>query len=67
MTARTAASARSSARSKEAHESRGRIAVLSVANMPLDLDVPRNYGTLDAVAAYEGPALPAPPDIVAHL
>jgi nucleotide-binding universal stress UspA family protein len=25
----------------EAHESRGRIIVLSVANMPLDLDVPR--------------------------
>ena len=51
----------------EAHESRGRITVLSVANMPLDLDVPRNFGTLGDISADEGKALPAPPDVVAHL
>ena len=51
----------------EAHESHGRITVLSVANMPLDLDVPRNFGTLDDISADEGKALPAPPDVVAHL
>ena len=48
----------------EAHESRGRITVLSVANMPLDLDVPRNFGTLDDISADEGKALPPPPDVV---
>jgi nucleotide-binding universal stress UspA family protein len=51
----------------EAHESRGRITVLSVANMPLDLDVPRNFGTLDDISPDEGKALPPPPDVVAHL
>ena len=51
----------------EAHESRGRITVLSVANMPLDIDVPRNFGTLDDISADEGKALPAPPDVVAQL
>ena len=35
--------------------------------MPLDLDVPRNFGTLDDISADEGKALPAPPDVVAHL
>ena len=51
----------------EAHESPGRITVLSVANMPLDIDVPRNFGTLDDISADEGKALPAPPDVVAQL
>ena len=51
----------------EAHESRGRITVLSVAKMPLDLDVPRNFGTLDDISADEGKPLPPPPDVVAHL
>ena len=51
----------------EAHESRGRITVLSVANMPLDLDVPRNFGTLDDISADEGKPLSAPPDVVAQL
>lgn len=51
----------------EARESRGRITVLSVANMPLDLDVPRNFGTLDDISADEGRPLPPPPDVVAHL
>ena len=51
----------------EAHESHGRITVLSVANMPLDLDVPRNFGTLGDISADEGKALPPPPDVVQHL
>ena len=51
----------------EAHESRGRITVLSVANMPLDLDVPRNFGTLGDISVDEGKPLHAPPDVVAHL
>ena len=51
----------------EAHESRGRVTVLSVANMPLDLDVPRNFGTLDDISADEGKPLPPPPDVDGHL
>ena len=51
----------------EAHESHGRITVLSVAKIPLDLDVPRNFGTLDDISAGEGEALSAPPEVVAHL
>ena len=51
----------------EAHDAHGRITVLSVSNMPLDLDVPRNFGTLDDISAVEGRALPPPPDVVAHL
>jgi nucleotide-binding universal stress UspA family protein len=51
----------------EAHESRGQITVLSVANMPLGLDVPRNFGTLDDISADEGKALSPPPEIVAQL
>ena len=35
--------------------------------MPLDIDVPRNFGTLDDISADEGKALPAPPDVVAQL
>jgi nucleotide-binding universal stress UspA family protein len=38
-----------------------------VANIPLDLDVPRNFGTLDDISADEGKPLSAPPDVVAHL
>jgi nucleotide-binding universal stress UspA family protein len=51
----------------EARESRGRISVLSVANVPLDLDVPRNFGTLDDISDREGAPLSPPPDVVAHL
>jgi nucleotide-binding universal stress UspA family protein len=52
----------------EARESRGaRIAVLSVANMPLDPDVPRNFGTLDDISPSEGAPFSPPPDVVAHL
>jgi nucleotide-binding universal stress UspA family protein len=51
----------------EAHESHGRVTVLSVANMPLGLNVPRNFGTLDDISAAEGKALSPPPEIVEQL
>src|SRR5262245_18515976 len=35
--------------------------------MPLDLDVPRTFGTLDDISADEGKPLQAPPEVVAHL
>ena len=38
----------------EARESRGRIVVLSVANMPLSPDAPRHFGTLDDISAARG-------------
>jgi nucleotide-binding universal stress UspA family protein len=51
----------------EARGSRGRITVLSIENVPLDLDVPRNFGTLDDISEREGGPLSPPPDVVAHL
>jgi nucleotide-binding universal stress UspA family protein len=51
----------------EARDSKARITVLSVANVPLDLDVPRNFGTLDDIGPDEGAAFSAPPDVVEHL
>jgi nucleotide-binding universal stress UspA family protein len=51
----------------EARESHGRVTVLSVADVPLDLSVPRNFGTLGDISAREGSALSPPPDVVAHL
>jgi nucleotide-binding universal stress UspA family protein len=51
----------------EARASRGRITVLSVANVPLDPNVPRNFGTLDDISAWEGAPLGPPPDIVGQL
>ena len=51
----------------EAHEPHGRITVLSVAKIPLDLDVPRNFGTLDDLSANERQPLAAPPEVVAQL
>jgi nucleotide-binding universal stress UspA family protein len=38
-----------------------------VAIVPLDLDAPRNFGTLDDLSDREGAALGPPPDVVAHL
>jgi len=52
---------------EEARGSRGRLMVLSVASMPLSLDAPRNFGTLDDISPNEGADLSAPPDVVAHL
>jgi nucleotide-binding universal stress UspA family protein len=51
----------------ESRESRTRITVLSVANVPLDPRVPRNFGTLGDISARESAALAPPPDVVAHL
>ena len=51
----------------EARDSKARITVLSVANVPLDLDVPRNFGTLDDIGPDEDAPLSPPPDVVEHL
>jgi nucleotide-binding universal stress UspA family protein len=52
---------------EEARNSHGRITVVSVANMPLNPDDPRNYGTLDDISSDEGGPLSPPPDVVAQL
>ena len=52
---------------EEAQKTRGRITVVSVLNVPLDPDVPRNFGTLDDISDREGEALSPPPDVVEHL
>jgi len=51
----------------EARRTRARITVLSVENVPLDLNVPRNFGTLDDISDRESAVPSAPPDLVAHL
>jgi nucleotide-binding universal stress UspA family protein len=51
----------------EAREFRGHVTVISVANVPLDPDVPRYFGTLDDISDREGAQLSPPPDVVAHL
>jgi nucleotide-binding universal stress UspA family protein len=51
----------------ESRGSRAHITVLSVANMPLDPEAPRYFGTLDDISDREGAALAPPPDVVAHL
>jgi nucleotide-binding universal stress UspA family protein len=51
----------------EAHGSHAHVTVLSVVNMPLDLDAPRNFGTLDDISDREDEELGPPPDVVAHL
>lgn len=51
----------------EARDRHMRTAVVSVASMPLDLDAPRYYGTLDDISPDEGRPLSPPPEIVAHL
>jgi nucleotide-binding universal stress UspA family protein len=51
----------------EARKHRAHVTVLSVVNVPLDPNVPRNFGTLDDISDREGEPLSAPPDVVAHL
>src|SRR6478735_4554575 len=51
----------------EARSSHAKITVLSVLPMPLDPDVPRNFGTLDDISDREGGPHGPPPDVVAHL
>jgi nucleotide-binding universal stress UspA family protein len=41
--------------------------VLSVFNLPLDPNVPRNFGTLDDISKREGQALDPPPSVVEQL
>ena len=55
---------RAASEARDAHLS---ITVLSVANMPLDLDAPRNFGTLDDISPGEGGPIGPPADVVAHL
>jgi nucleotide-binding universal stress UspA family protein len=52
---------------EEARDGHRKITVLSVANMPLDPNVPRYFGTLDDIAPGEGGPLSPPPDVVDHL
>jgi hypothetical protein len=47
----------------EWRDSRTHITVLSVANVPLDPEAPRYFGTLDDISAREGAALAPPPDV----
>jgi nucleotide-binding universal stress UspA family protein len=51
----------------EARGSHGRITVVSVADMPLDPEEPRYFGTLDDISPGEGRPLSPPPDIVGLL
>lgn len=51
----------------EARNTHGHVTVVSVAAMPLDLDVPRNFGTLDDIASEEGLPFEPPPEVVAQL
>jgi nucleotide-binding universal stress UspA family protein len=51
----------------EARDSHARITVLSVAEMPLNPDEPRYFGTFDDISADQGGRLTPPPDVVSHL
>jgi nucleotide-binding universal stress UspA family protein len=51
----------------DAQESHAHITVLSVFNVPLEPDAPRNFGTLDDISDNEGARLSAPQDVVAQL
>jgi nucleotide-binding universal stress UspA family protein len=52
---------------EEARAHHGRITVLAVAELPLDPQGPRNFGTLGDIGAWEGQPLEAPPEVVDHL
>ena len=52
---------------EEARGSHAHITVVDVAEMPLNPDEPRYYGTLDDFAGNEGDPLAPPPDVVDHL
>lgn len=51
----------------EAHAKRSQITVLAVAEMPLDPQAPRAYGSAGDIAAWEGKALHAPPEVIESL
>src|SRR3954470_1692011 len=50
----------------EARDSHARITVLSVAEMPLNPNDPRYFGTTDDLSAVDEPLAPTP-EVVAHL
>ena len=52
---------------EEARATHAHVTVVDVAEMPLNPDEPRYYGTLDDFAGNEGDPLAAPPDVVDHL
>jgi nucleotide-binding universal stress UspA family protein len=52
---------------EEARGADARVVVLSVAEMALDPQVPRFYGTLNDIADWEGRPLEAPPELVEQL
>ena len=52
---------------EEARKVHGKLVVLAVAEMPLDPQTPRNFGTLDDIGPNEGAALQAPPGVVETL
>ena len=52
---------------EEARASGAAVAVVTVFEVPLDLDVPRNFGTLDDISDREGAALSPPPKVVDQL
>ena len=52
---------------EEARTTRDKITVLSVLDVPLEPDAPRNFGTLDDIGPDEGQPLGPPPEIVEHL
>ena len=52
---------------QEARAVGGHVTVLSVVDMPLDPNVPRNFGTLDDISEHEGQTLSPPPFVVDHL
>jgi nucleotide-binding universal stress UspA family protein len=52
---------------EEARNTHDRITVVSVLELPLNPDGPRNFGTLDDIGPDEGGPLSPPPEIVEHL
>jgi nucleotide-binding universal stress UspA family protein len=51
----------------EARERHARLTVLSVERTVLDPNVPRNFGTLDDIADWEGQPIAPPPELVGLL
>ena len=52
---------------QEARAHRAALTVLVVAELPLDPQGPRNFGTIGDIAEWEGRSLEAPDEVVEHL
>jgi nucleotide-binding universal stress UspA family protein len=52
---------------EEAREHHARVTVLSVVDMPLNPEEPRNFGTYDDISGEEGQSYGPPPETVEHL